>query len=228
MSAWVLAQAGSEAQAAAEQLRACEAELARVRAAGDGEALRTLASRRLELDKRLARLLRPVRARHRDALRRDFFARIGRTTATQTYRLRCEAVDAGLGWATANAVLGCQPVGGGPAARRPRCVWAPAELARRLGGRRSQAMARCRPDCAPRDRALPQQGGEARAPAERSHRRTESFVAAALARRLSAPRIHVLSTLSNPSGGRAGLAALLGQGPIGGAHDPDRTSAVLH
>lgn len=105
MNAWVLAQADSETQAAAAKLRACEAELARARAAGDGEAQRTLALRRLEFDKRLVQLLRPVRARHRDVLRRDFFARIGRTTATQTYRLRCEAVDAGLGWATANAVL---------------------------------------------------------------------------------------------------------------------------
>jgi len=105
MNAWVLAQAGSEAQAAATRLRACEADLARARAAGDGEALRKLAPQRLELDKRLVQLLRPVRARHREALRRDFFARIGRTKATQTYRLRCEAVNAGLGWATANAVL---------------------------------------------------------------------------------------------------------------------------
>lgn len=105
MNAWVLARAGTETQAAAGRLRTCEAEMARARAAGDGEALRRLAPQRLELDKRLLELLRPVRARHRETLRRDFFGRIGRTTATQTYRLRCEAVDAGLGWATANAVL---------------------------------------------------------------------------------------------------------------------------
>lgn len=105
MNAWVLAQAGAEAQAMSERLRACGAELARARADGNGEALRQLAQRRLDVDKALLALLRPVRARHRETLRRDFFARIGRTTATQTYRLRCEAVEAGLGWATANAVL---------------------------------------------------------------------------------------------------------------------------
>lgn len=75
MNTWVLAQAGSEAQAAAAQLHACEEELARARAAGAGETLRALALQRLDLDKRLVQLLRPVRARHRDALRRDFFGK---------------------------------------------------------------------------------------------------------------------------------------------------------
>lgn len=49
---------------------------------------------------------------------------------------------------------------------------------------------------------------------ERSRRRAESFAAAARARRLPAPRLHVLPALSNHGGGRAGLAALLEQGPI--------------
>lgn len=49
---------------------------------------------------------------------------------------------------------------------------------------------------------------------ERARQRTEGFVSAARGRRLPAPRIHVLTAWSNHAGGRAGLAALLEQGPI--------------
>jgi hypothetical protein len=38
-------------------------------------------------------------------MRSLFFSRVGNTTSTQTYLLRCQAVEAGLGWATATEVL---------------------------------------------------------------------------------------------------------------------------
>ncbi|HEY1392070.1 MAG TPA: hypothetical protein VFV25_01770, partial [Methylibium sp.] len=105
MNAWVLQQAGSDAQALDAQLSACDRQMAQARSAGDGERLRLLTPRRLMLGKALTALLRPVRARHRAALRQLFFGRIGKTTTTLTYQLRCDAVKLGLGWATANAVL---------------------------------------------------------------------------------------------------------------------------
>lgn len=49
---------------------------------------------------------------------------------------------------------------------------------------------------------------------ERARRRAEAFVAAARARRLPVPRVHVLRAWSNHAGARAALAALLDQGPI--------------
>lgn len=105
MNAWVLERAGSRAQVLQDQLVALEREIAAARAAVDGEALRLHAPQRIALGTELTALLRPVRQVHRADIRSLFFSRVGNTTATLTYRLRCQAVDDGLGWATANAVL---------------------------------------------------------------------------------------------------------------------------
>ncbi|SDE48350.1 hypothetical protein SAMN05444679_12390 [Variovorax sp. CF079] len=53
----------------------------------------------------LTGLLRPTREKYRAEIRSLFFARVGNTTTTETYQLRCQAVNDGLGWATATAVL---------------------------------------------------------------------------------------------------------------------------
>jgi len=105
MNAWVLEHAGPRARALQDQLSACEREIVAARAAADGERLRLLAPQRFALGTELTGLLRPIRERHRAQLRALFFARVSNTTTTQTYRMRCQAVDEGLGWATATAVL---------------------------------------------------------------------------------------------------------------------------
>ena len=105
MQAWVLERSGPRAKALQDQLSACEREIAAARAAADGERLRILAPQRIALGTELTGLLRPARQRHRAELRELFFARVGNTMTTETYQLRCKAVDEGLGWATATAVL---------------------------------------------------------------------------------------------------------------------------
>jgi hypothetical protein len=105
MNAWVLDRAGSQARALQGQLLQCEAEIASAKRAGEVERFHQLAPQRLQLGSALTALLRPVREQHRTTLRTEFFARVGKTHGTQTYALRCQAVAAGLGWATANEVL---------------------------------------------------------------------------------------------------------------------------
>lgn len=105
MNAWVLDRAGPVAQALQGQLLQCEGEIASAKAAGEVERLHQLAPQRLQWGTALTALLRPVRQQHREVLRADFFSRVGNSTGTQTYALRCQAVAAGLGWATANDVL---------------------------------------------------------------------------------------------------------------------------
>ena len=105
MNAWVLDRAGPDAQALQGQLLQCEGEIASAKAASEVARLHRLAPQRLQLATALTTLLRPVRQQHRAMLRADFFSRVGNRTGTQTYALRCQAVAAGLGWATANEVL---------------------------------------------------------------------------------------------------------------------------
>jgi len=105
MNAWVLERAGPRAQALQAELSECEAAIAVARAGAEVERLHLLAPQRVELGIELTALLRPIRERHRADLRALFFSRVGNTTSTQTYRLRCQAVEAGLGWATATEVL---------------------------------------------------------------------------------------------------------------------------
>lgn len=105
MNAWVLERAGPHAQASQAQRAACEQEIASARAANEIERLRLLAPQRLAIGAELTSLLRPVRDKHRAQIRALFFARVGNTTSTETYQLRCRAVEEGLGWATATEVL---------------------------------------------------------------------------------------------------------------------------
>lgn len=93
MNAWVLERAGLHAQALQAQFAACEQEIASARAANEFERLRLLSPQRVAIGAELTSLLRPVRDRHRAEIRALFFARVGNTTNTETYQLRCRAVD---------------------------------------------------------------------------------------------------------------------------------------
>ncbi len=105
MNAWVLERAGLHAQGLQAQLAACEQEIASASARNEFERLRLLSPQRVAIGAELTSLLRPVRDRHRAGIRALFFARVGNTTNTETYQLRCRAVAEGLGWATATEVL---------------------------------------------------------------------------------------------------------------------------
>jgi hypothetical protein len=105
MNHWVLERAGAHAQDLQAKLTDCEMGIASARAAAEVDRLHQLSPLRLAMASELTALLRPVRAAHRAELRALFFARVGNTTTTETYRLRCLAVAEGLGWATATAVL---------------------------------------------------------------------------------------------------------------------------
>jgi len=105
MNHWVLERAGARAQDLQAKLIDCELEIASARAAAEVDRLHQLSPLRLAIATELTALLRPVRAAHRAELRALFFARVGNTTNTETYRLRCLAVAEGLGWATATEVL---------------------------------------------------------------------------------------------------------------------------
>lgn len=105
MNAWVLERAGPRAQTLQASLTDCEREIASARAAAEVDRLHLLAPKRLAIATELTAVLRPVREAHRAELRTLYFARVGNTTATETYRLRCQAVAEGLGWATATEVL---------------------------------------------------------------------------------------------------------------------------
>lgn len=105
MNAWVLERAGPQAQALQEQVSALGREIEAAKAAANADRLRILMPQRVAVATELTGLLRPTRQKHRAEIRTLFFARVGSTTSTQTYRLRCQAVEDGLGWATATAVL---------------------------------------------------------------------------------------------------------------------------
>ena len=105
MNVWVLERAGPRAKALQDRLSACELEIATAKATANVKRLHVLAPQRIALGTELTGLLRPIREKYRAEIRSLFFSRAGNTTTTETYQLRCQAVDDGLGWATATAVL---------------------------------------------------------------------------------------------------------------------------
>lgn len=75
------------------------------KASDDEPEMSRIAAERREKWKTLSTALKSVRSEHKALLQENFYSRIGKNSSCQTYRLRCAAVDAGLGWGTANAVL---------------------------------------------------------------------------------------------------------------------------
>jgi hypothetical protein len=75
------------------------------RAKQDEDAMTTIATDRRALRAELYAMLSQTRKTHREELATRFWSKIGNKVGTETYRLRCEAVKDGLGWATANATL---------------------------------------------------------------------------------------------------------------------------
>lgn len=78
--------------------RACAA----ARSAGDEPGLQAALAARRATKTLLHDALAPLRKAHAAELRQRFYGRIGSRTTADTYKLRCAAVDEGLGWASAN------------------------------------------------------------------------------------------------------------------------------
>lgn len=105
MRAFVIEKAGPEAAAADERIERLNAAFAAARADNDEGEMRNVARERRAAWRELADLLKAARKEHRSEIQARFLNRIGKKATCDTYKLRCEAVSAGLGWATANATL---------------------------------------------------------------------------------------------------------------------------
>lgn len=105
MQVWVLERAGAGARELNKKVDALTEQFAAARAANDEAAMRTVAAERRAAWRELAQALGLVRKEHATDLRKLFYARIGNNSTTDTYQLRCKAVDDGLGWATATRAL---------------------------------------------------------------------------------------------------------------------------
>ena len=102
---FVLDRAGPEAAAVSAELDGLNAAFAEARRDGDEGRMRRVAEARRDAGRALAALLKPVRQAHRAEIQTRFLGRLGKNSACETYAIRSQAVEAGLGWGTANAVL---------------------------------------------------------------------------------------------------------------------------
>ncbi len=104
-NAWVLDPAGERAIQIDTQVRALTEGFDKARSSNDVDAMHAIAAVRLPRWKELAGLMAIARQEHAAELRRRFYSRVGANSTCDPYRLRCDAVSSGLGWATANDIL---------------------------------------------------------------------------------------------------------------------------
>src|SRR5207245_93822 len=97
--------AGGDAGALAESVEKMTEQFLDAKAKQDEGRMRAIAFERRAARGRLYQLLGEARKTNRAVLIEKFWSRIGNKVGTETYRLRGDAVKAGLGWATANATL---------------------------------------------------------------------------------------------------------------------------
>lgn len=100
----VLAASGDEAHALHRAIEAQEAAWKLAKASDDREQLKVIAQTRRDLRRQLWPLLAAARKQTKEQTK-PLYARVGRSSACETYQARCRAVEAGLGWATANQTL---------------------------------------------------------------------------------------------------------------------------
>jgi len=96
--------AGSRAIQLTAEITRLSQEFDKARALNDAEALKIIAQQRSEARKELFPILLDTRRKHALALK-PIFSKVGINSNCATYALRSKAVQEGLGWATANAVL---------------------------------------------------------------------------------------------------------------------------
>lgn len=103
--AWQLSMAGPEAKALSDRIDLLNVAFKEARATQDEDQMKSVAAERRDCWNSLSLLLKAVRQEHKQTLQELFYRHIGMTTGTKTYQIRCKAVAAGLGWATAHTVL---------------------------------------------------------------------------------------------------------------------------
>ena len=105
MNAWLFKHGGGRAIELDTQLRALTEDFDKARSGNDEDAMQAIAAQRRPRWNELAGLMAMIRKEHAAELRERFYSRVGVNSTCDTYRLRCDAVNSGLGWATANDVL---------------------------------------------------------------------------------------------------------------------------
>lgn len=102
--ALTLERASVDAQALSARIEALSQAFTDARAAKDDAAMKAAAQERRDCRRVLYPMLKTTRKEIKDELT-PIYRTIGKNSACSTYQKRCEAVDDGLGWGTANAVL---------------------------------------------------------------------------------------------------------------------------
>lgn len=103
--AFVIDKAGVEAVRTQEEINSLNEAFKAAKAHSDEPEMKRVAQERREKWAALSGLLKGARKEYRAQIQERFFSKIGRNSACLTYQKRSQAVAAGLGWGTANAVL---------------------------------------------------------------------------------------------------------------------------
>ncbi|MDK2124485.1 zinc ribbon domain-containing protein [Parachitinimonas caeni] len=102
---WLERQAGPEVVSLRQQLELVTARWKEAKAADDRESLKKIATERQGLWKRYYELMHAARKTHSAQLNAQFLDQLAERKGCPIYTTRCQAVDEGLGWATANLVI---------------------------------------------------------------------------------------------------------------------------
>lgn len=105
MNIFILEHGGRAMQDVHARVNALNDAFAAAKAANDEDKMKQIAQERRLAWREQSVFQNEVRKKYRTEIVANFWSRIGKNSACDTYRLRSEAVADGLGWATANAVL---------------------------------------------------------------------------------------------------------------------------
>lgn len=112
---------GAELAAMEREIEVARDEMRRAAAARDRPAWVERRSRWRSLVVARVRRIAKILAEHREELKRACYSRVGNKIGCETYALRCQAVERGLGWGTANKVLDEAMIEWNTATKRGRC-----------------------------------------------------------------------------------------------------------
>jgi hypothetical protein len=105
MNSFVFSHADASAITLVNDIEALTERLKEAKSHQDEDAIEEIIKTRREKRVVLFEQLRSVRAKFKSEIKRRFLSRVGNKASCETYQLRCDAVNDGLGWATANQVL---------------------------------------------------------------------------------------------------------------------------
>jgi predicted RNA-binding Zn-ribbon protein involved in translation (DUF1610 family) len=106
MNSFVFSHADASAITLAQDIESLSEQFKEAKARQDEESVKEIIRIRREKRIELFGQLRSVREAHKTEIRQRFLSRVGNKSSCPTYQLRCDAVSDGLGWGTANQVLG--------------------------------------------------------------------------------------------------------------------------